>query len=174
MQVEVVAADERDLDATGMSTAPPVDPPVDLDRWRALAAAVVTDLGGRGELTLTFVDRSAMAALNSEWMGIDCPTDVLAAPLDAVVDPATDVGPSVPQLLGDVVVCPAGAADQFADHAGTLVDELALLVVHGILHVFGHDHVDPDEATVMRGEERRLLERYHWHGPTPDGFRHEH
>ncbi|MEM8618992.1 MAG: rRNA maturation RNase YbeY [Actinomycetota bacterium] len=170
MQVEVVAADERDLDDVGASP----ESPVDLGRWRALAAAVVADLGGRGELTLTFVDRATMQTLNTEWMGIDRPTDVLAAQLDAPGEPGADSEPVLPLLLGDVVVCPAVAVDQFADHAGTYVDEIALLVVHGILHVFGHDHADPDEATAMRSEERRLLERYHWHGPTPDGFRHEH
>ena len=56
----------------------------------------------------------------------------------------------VPVLLGDVVVCPAVAADQAPTHAGTLDDELALLVVHGVLHVLGHDHAEPDEAALMR------------------------
>ena len=59
----------------------------------------------------------------------------------------------MPVLLGDVVVCPAVAADQAPTHAGTLDDELALLVVHGILHVLGHDHAEPDETAAMRARE---------------------
>ena len=58
-------------------------------------------------------------------------------------------------------------------HAGTLDDELALLVVHGVLHVLGHDHAEPDEATAMRSRELELLERHHWDGPAPAGFRQE-
>ena len=80
----------------------------------------------------------------------------------------------VPVLLGDVVVCPAVAAEQAPSHAGTLDDELALLVVHGVLHVIGHDHADADEASLMRARELEHLQRHHWHGPVPDGFRQEH
>ena len=57
-------------------------------------------------------------------------------------------------LLGDVVVCPAVAAEQAPTHAGTLDDELALLVVHGVLHVLGHDHAEPDETLTMRPSSR--------------------
>jgi probable rRNA maturation factor len=72
------------------------------------------------------------------------------------------------------VVCPAVAAQQAADHAGTLDDELALLVVHGVLHLLGHDHAEPGEATIMRRRELELLERLHWAGPAPTGFRQHH
>jgi probable rRNA maturation factor len=80
----------------------------------------------------------------------------------------------VPTLLGDVVISPAVAADQYADHAGTFEDELALLVVHGILHVLGHDHAEPDETAVMRSRELDLLERFHWRCPAPAHFRQTH
>ena len=80
----------------------------------------------------------------------------------------------MPVLLGDVVVCPAVAADQAAAHAGTLDDELALLVVHGVLHVLGHDHAEPGETAVMRARELDLLQRHHWAGPAPAGFRQAH
>jgi probable rRNA maturation factor len=66
-------------------------------------------------------------------------------------------------LLGDVVVCPAVAARQAPTHAGSYDDELALLVVHGVLHVLGMDHAEPDEAARMQARERELLDRYH-HG----------
>ena len=77
-------------------------------------------------------------------------------------------------LLGDVVLSPAVAAAQAAGHAGTVDDEIALLVVHGVLHVLGHDHADPDEAADMRARELALLEQHHWVGPPPQGFRQSH
>lgn len=139
---------------------------VDMPRWAALATAVLADEGASGELTLTFVDAAEIAELNEQHMGATGPTDVLSFPLDD-----DEPVPGVPTLLGDVVVSPAVAAAQFPDHAGTLDDELALLIVHGILHVRGHDHAEPAETAVMRARELELLERHHWAGPAPDGFR---
>jgi probable rRNA maturation factor len=164
--------------------------PVDTVRWAALAEAVLTAEGVRGhaELSLLFVGEDDIAALNEQFLGQDAPTDVLAFPIDAtevevVSLPAmARTGPDrspvdqgdLPLLLGDVVVCPAVAARQAADHAGTLDDELALLVVHGVLHVLGHDHAVAAEGERMRQRERELLEAHHWAGPAPAGFRQEH
>ncbi len=142
--------------------------PLDVDRWAALADAVLDAQDARGELTVTFVDIADIAELNAEHMGKEGPTDVLSFPLDD-----GDVVPGVPALLGDVVVCPEVALAQFADHAGTFDDEIALLIVHGILHVLGHDHAEPDETQVMRTRERELLEAHHWHGAAPAAFRQE-
>jgi len=108
--------------------------------------------------------------LNAEHMGTQGPTDVLSFPLDDDEPGQRDV----PVLLGDVVVCPAVARDQAPEHAGSLDDELALLVVHGVLHVLGHDHAEPDETAVMRARELELLESFHWDGPAPTSFRQEH
>jgi probable rRNA maturation factor len=141
---------------------------VDVDRWRRLALDCLGDEGVGGELTLTFVDRDEIADLNLEHMGVDGPTDVLSFPLD------DDSPAGVPTLLGDVVVSPAVAAAQAVDHAGSVDDELALLVVHGILHVLGHDHAALTETQRMRARELELLRAHHWGGPAPDGFRQEH
>ena len=127
-----------------------------------------------GRYSPKLVDEADMAELNEEHMGETYATDVLSFPLDA--DSAVAVGEmrgadSAPVLLGDVVVCPAVAAESAPTHAGTLDDELALLVVHGVLHVLGHDHATPAETDVMQARERQLLERHHWHGPAPAGFR---
>jgi probable rRNA maturation factor len=162
----VVCADEQD------------DVDIDAARWAALAEAVLRAEGASGELTLTFVDPAEIASLNAEHMGIDGPTDVLSFPLDAAesLEPGDDqrLDRAPPVLLGDVVVCPAIAAIAAPDHGGTVDDELALLVVHGVLHVLGHDHVGPDETTAMRERERSLLAELHWHGPVPATFRQEH
>ena len=162
--VEVFGVDEQ------------VDHPVDLPRWVALADAVLDDAGVRGEaeLSLVFVDESVMADLNKRYMDKDGPTDVLAFPIDDPLDPgrwpdAGSTGPDreppglteLPMLLGDVVVCPAVAARQAPTHAGSYDDELALLVVHGVLHVLGMDHAEPDEAAAMQARERELLDRHH-------------
>jgi probable rRNA maturation factor len=155
----VVGADEQ------------ADVVVDVDRWCRLAGDVIVSEGALGELTLTFVDRDEIARLNEEHMGVDGPTDVLSFPLDTS-DAIVPTG--VPVLLGDVVVCPVVAAEQATEHAGTLDDELALLVVHGVLHVLGHDHATEGETQAMQTRERELLERHHWDGPTPPGFRQEH
>lgn len=167
-----------------------MDVEIDLTRWRTLALDVLTDLRVRGaaELSILFVNVEEISALNEEYMDSSGPTDVLAFPIDAA-DTDTDVGPGgtsrgptrpepdvseMPLLLGDVVVCPSVARAQAPDHAGNLDDELALLVVHGILHVLGHDHAEAAEAALMRAEEVRLLSAHHWHGDAPAGFRQEH
>jgi probable rRNA maturation factor len=144
---------------------------VDPGRWAELATAVLQSECRTGELTLTFVDRDEIAALNAEHMGKDGPTDVLSFPLDSIDDDAGAM--PGPVLLGDVVVCPAVAREAAPTHAGTIDDELALLVVHGILHVLGHDHFEPEETRAMRDRERALLEQHHWHGPAPAAFNQE-
>jgi probable rRNA maturation factor len=163
--VTVVGADEQQAGDARVD--------VDVDRWCRLAADVLEAEGRRGELTLTFVDRDEIAALNAEHMGKDGPTDVLSFPLDdESADAEFDDG--IPLLLGDVVVCPDVAREQAPEHAGTLDDEVALLVVHGVLHVLGHDHAEPDETAVMRARELELLTAHHWGGPAPVGFRQVH
>ncbi|MEX2627236.1 MAG: rRNA maturation RNase YbeY [Ilumatobacteraceae bacterium] len=160
--VTVVVADEQDE----------VD--VDVRRWAALAEQVLVDEGRWGELTLTFVGRADIHELNREHLGVDAPTDVLSFPLDddrgGVTAGVTTGDGAVPVLLGDVVVCPAVAASAAPEHAGTLDDELALLVVHGVLHVLGHDHTGDADTAAMQARERYHLERSHWRGPAPPGF----
>lgn len=148
---------------------------VDVARWVELARQVLVAEGVRGdaELSLLFVDEQAIAELNKRFMEKDGPTDVLAFPLDEPVSgrwpDAGTTGPDrddpdeddLPLLLGDVVVCPAVAYRQAPEHAGTYDDEIALLVVHGVLHVLGHDHAEADEAAVMQARERDLLDRFH-------------
>ena len=174
---EVFVADEqRDL-------------PVELDRWQRLATEVLRSEGVRGlaELALLFVSEAEMGELNELHMGKPGPTDVLAFPIDASeaeivlhgqpISRGPDRAPAdpgdMPLLLGDVVICPAVAARQAPQHAGTVEDELALLVVHGVLHVLGHDHDDDDQTRAMRARELELLQEHHWHGPAPVAFRQE-
>ncbi len=149
---------------------------IDVDRWQTLAAAALYSERAHGELTLTFIGGDEIADLNLELMGKSGPTDVLSFPLDSgpTSGPVAEPLAGVPTLLGDIVVCPAVAAEQFTEHAGTLDDELALLVVHGVLHVLGHDHAEEVEATRMRDRELALLIEHHWRGEPPSAFRQGH
>lgn len=161
------------------------DHPVEVERWATLARSVLDAEGIRGdaEMSILFVDEATIAELNSRFMGVSGPTDVLSFPLDQETFEAgrnpdgarSPTGPgrnlvgvgSGPLLLGDIVICPAVAARNAPDHAGNFDDEMALLVVHGILHVLGMDHETAAEATEMRAKERDLLERFH--GPVAVG-----
>lgn len=137
------------------------DHDVDVPRWETLALQSLEASGvtGPAELSLLFVDEATMAELNVEHMGHEGPTDVLSFPIDAEDEMAHRQDEHV--LLGDVVICPAVAHRNAPDHAGTYPDEIALLTVHGILHVLGHDHAEPEETMVMQARERELLERFH-------------
>lgn len=128
-----------------------------------LPAVIDKVLGGEGvpggALHLDFVDVDTMAELNQTHMGHEGPTDVLSFPLDGS-DGEDGLEPGVlPRHIGDVIVCPAVALDQAADHTGSFRAELTLLVVHGVLHLLGHDHADPEETLAMQGVERRHLIR---------------
>lgn len=139
---------------------------IDAERWRVLTEAVVADLGAAGmALTVSFVDAATIAELKAEHLdGDGSPTDVLAFPMDeppAAADDATDRTDGPPLVLGDIVVCPSVARDQAPGHAGSLEDELALLLVHAALHLVGHDHAEADDTDAMQSEERRLLAAVH-------------
>ncbi len=112
------------------------------------------------QVGLSFVAPDAMAALNVTHMGADGPTDVLAFPVDGL-DAAGSADPGPPGVVGDVVVCPAVAATNAPGHAGRDEDETALLVVHGALHLLGHDHAEADERARMQARERALLAALH-------------
>ena len=165
---------EGEVEVFGIDEQP--DEVIELARWVDLAKSVLSDSGVRGEaeLSLLFVTESVIADLNKRYMGKDGPTDVLAFPIDDPIDAGRwpdsgSTGPDreppelseLPLLLGDVVVCPAVAARQAPTHAGSFDDEVALLVVHGVLHVLGMDHADPEETAVMQARERELLDKYH-------------
>jgi probable rRNA maturation factor len=137
------------------------DVEVETPRWARLARDVLVDAGlaARTEMTLLFVDESRMAELNGRFMGSEGPTDVLSFPIDGDASSAS-AGDEPPVLVGDVVVCPAVAARNARTHHLTIEDELALLVVHGTLHLLGLDHAEPAEGEAMRARERALLERF--------------
>ena len=129
---------------------------VDEQRWAALMRRVLAEeqVAVPWEVGLSFVPADQMAALNTEHRGINRPTDVLAFGVDDGHVPRAD---DEPRLVGDVVICPSLAASNAADRGRSVEDELALLVVHGTLHLLGYDHIDDVDAVAMEGRERELL-----------------
>jgi len=122
------------------------------------------DVNQLAELSVLLIDVAYMASLNEKWMDSSGPTDVLAFPMDEL-DTARrpeESDPS-PALLGDVVLCPAVAIKQ-ASAAGHSFDaELHMLTTHGVLHLLGYDHAEPDEEREMFAVQRRLLEGWAKH-----------
>jgi probable rRNA maturation factor len=108
------------------------------------------------DLSLLLVDADAMAALHTQWMDEAGPTDVLSFPMDELRPGAEDREPE-PGLLGDVVLCPQVASEQAATAGHSAEHELHLLCTHGILHLLGYDHADPDEERVMFALQTNLL-----------------
>ena len=138
----VIAADERIDD----------DTPVPLEQLAALLSRVLASEGAPAgaEASLTLVDPATIAEMKVEHLdGDGGPTDVLSFPVDGVDRDA--------ELVGDVLLCPSVAAAQAPDHAGSVDDELALLVVHGGLHLAGRDHASGPERVAMWDRERELL-----------------
>ena len=148
-------------------------------------ARLVLDAQGveESEVSLLLVDRKVMTDLNGRFMGEERPTDVLAFPIDgpspASGPPEGPSGPrgfaadrldeddldeeeddDAPWLLGDIVLCPAYAAEQASRNGQSLAAELELLTVHGILHLCGFDHAEPAEEQAMKARTNELLARW--------------
>lgn len=132
--------------------------PIDLDGLVSLSTYVLNRLRihPQAELSLVLVGVDAMEALHLQWMDESGPTDVLAFPQDELRPPKDDVE-SAPGLLGDVVICPAVAATQAIEHHHSTDDEVHLLCTHGILHLLGYDHREPDEKSEMFTLQDSLL-----------------
>ncbi len=118
------------------------------------------------ELSVLLLDVEAMTALHVQWMDLPGPTDVMAFPMDAAEGPVDRLDPSAPPptdegtgeaMLGDVVLCPAIAAEQAAAAGHSLASELSLLCAHGILHLLGYDHGDADEEREMFELQAHIL-----------------
>jgi probable rRNA maturation factor len=161
--IDVFAADEQE------------DFPIALGRWADLARRVLKDRGVKGEteVSLLFVDEAAMSSLHEQFLGLSGPTDVLSFPIEDEPGPtgrSPDLGGTGPgstaeegalMLLGDVVICATVAARNAVEHDVSFDDEVALLVVHGLLHLLGMDHEVDAEAERMEALEQELLNRFY-------------
>ena len=120
---------------------------VDVEDLRVLARSCLTDEGAeRSELSVSFVTEEEIADLHERYMHEEGPTDVLSFPLD------DDAGDDGMRVLGDVVIAPSVAARNRPDDPAS---EMRLLLVHGILHLLGHDHMQDDERAEMWARQER-------------------
>ncbi len=127
----------------------------------AFVAAILTEEGVADDacLAVSFVDSSDIADLNERFMGKTGPTDVLSFPIEDALPGQPPVaskgGP--PLALGDIFICTDVVEAHATEHGTTFADELYLMVVHGVLHILGWDHVDEVEAAAMEAREARHL-----------------
>jgi probable rRNA maturation factor len=140
------------------------DVAVDERMLERLARHVLDEMGVHPlvELSVRLVDVPAMTALHEHFMNEPGPTDVLAFPMDELHDHRIDENDddAPPTLLGDVVLCPAVAAQQAAQHGQPAEAELHMLCTHGVLHLLGYDHGDQAEEREMFAVQARLLESW--------------
>lgn len=114
----------------------------------------------QAELAIQFVDEEPMTTLHIQWMDEPGPTDVLSFPMDEL-RPGTDLELSAPGLLGDIVICPQVAETQAVAAGHDTINEILLLTTHGILHLLGYDHAEPDDEKIMFGLQREILEAFY-------------
>jgi probable rRNA maturation factor len=141
---------------------------VDEDALRGLAQYVIDSMETHplADLSMLLVDEAHMANLHEKWMEEPGPTDVLSFPMDEL-RPRSMAGPNrargrdgddpEPVLLGDVVICPQVGAAQARLAGHSTQAELELLAVHGVLHLLGYDHAEPEEEAEMFGLQNELL-----------------
>jgi probable rRNA maturation factor len=166
----VTAAAKEHHDGDGMTIEIANESGVEADEagLAALARHVLGEMRVHpfAELSVLLVDEPAMTELHERWMGEPGPTDVLAFPLDELRPPqpggthaehSGGEADGIPGLLGDVVICPQVAMEQAHRAGQDGRDELELLTVHGILHLLGYDHAEPEEHATMFGLQDRLL-----------------
>jgi probable rRNA maturation factor len=155
---------------------------VDADQIVAVARHTLGQMGVNplAELSVLLVDADYMAVLNHQWMGKDGPTDVLAFPMDenTTIDHGPAESTGAPTLLGDIVLCPEVASAQAAKYGSpdprmraadvarpvdgnyTMAAELTMLTIHGVLHLLGYDHAEPEEEREMFALQGKLLEAW--------------
>jgi probable rRNA maturation factor len=110
----------------------------------------------QAELSILLVDETTMADYHERFMDLPGPTDVMSFPMDELRAPEDDEEPPM-GLLGDIVLCPQVTARQAPDNGRSVDGEAEYLLIHGLLHLLGHDHAEPEEKTVMFGLNDRII-----------------
>ncbi|CAB4532409.1 unannotated protein [freshwater metagenome] len=137
---------------------------VEVDQPRVLALATYAldymNIHPDADLAISFTDEATMEKLHIEFMDEPGPTDVLSFPMDEL-RPGTPEDMTPAGLLGDIVVCPTVAERQAVTAGHETINEILLLTTHGILHLLGFDHAEPDEEKEMFGLQREILESFY-------------
>ena len=134
---------------------------LDVQRLAALSRFVMDRMRvhALAELCIKAVDEATIAQLNAQWMDKEGPTDVLAFPMDELRPGLVNEEPEE-GVLGDLVLCPAVAERQGETAGHGTTAEIDLLTVHGILHLLGYDHAEPEEHKEMFGLQDELLSEW--------------
>ncbi|GGF28417.1 rRNA maturation RNase YbeY [Williamsia phyllosphaerae] len=120
------------------------------------------DVHPGAELSMVLVDNETMAELHLRWMDLPGPTDVMSFPMDELTPGGRPDTPDPgPAMLGDIVLCPEFAAAQAATARHSVEHELAVLTVHGVLHLLGYDHAEPDEEKEMFGLQGQIIDSWY-------------
>ena len=137
---------------------------IEVDEARVLRLAMFAfnelHLHAKTELAIQFVDEDAMEVLHIQWMDEPGPTDVLSFPLDEL-RPGAEGEVTPPGLLGDIVVCPQVAIKQAEAAGHEPINEILLLTTHGILHLLGFDHAEPEDEKEMFGLQKAILDKFY-------------
>jgi probable rRNA maturation factor len=133
----------------------------DLERVSALGRRILAELYVHPEtdVSIILLDEEPMSALHVEWMDLEGPTDVMSFPMDEL-RPGVAGSPTQAGMLGDIVICPQVATAQAQAQGHSVEDEILLLTTHGMLHLLGFDHAEPEEREIMFSLQRRLLEDF--------------
>ena len=110
----------------------------------------------QAELSILFVDSDAMAELHERFMNLPGPTDVLSFPMDELRSPGPDQ-PAPRGTLGDIVICPQFTSAQAPENGREPAEEMEYLLIHGLLHLLGHDHAEAAEKQLMFGLNDRII-----------------
>ena len=110
----------------------------------------------QAELSILLVDEITMADYHERFMDLPGPTDVMSFPMDELRDPEDDEEPPM-GLVGDIVLCPQVTARQAPDNGRSVDGEAEYLLIHGLLHLLGHDHAEPEEKALMFGLNDRII-----------------
>ena len=108
------------------------------------------------EVNIIFIEPEPMEDLHVRWLDLPGPTDVMSFPMDELRPGSAD-SPTPAGTLGDIVLCPQVAAKQALAAGHSAVEEMLLLATHGMLHLLGYDHAEPEEKKEMFDLQRRLL-----------------
>jgi len=132
--------------------------PADAPELVALSRYVMGELRvhPQADLCITLVDEAAMETLHVQWMDLPGPTDVMSFPMDELRPGREEQDPQE-GVLGDIVLCPNVAAKQATEAGHATEEELLLLTTHGILHLLGFDHAEPEDEREMFELQRQLL-----------------
>ena len=139
-----------------------VDVPVELILDAARFALARMDVHPGAELSVLCVDLDTMAGLHVKWLDLPGPTDVMSFPMDELTPGSgrSDDEPG-PATLGDIVLCPEFATEQAKQARHSFDHELAVLTVHGVLHLLGYDHAEPEEEREMFGLQGTILDEWY-------------